>query len=55
MNNNRIQAWFNGDISDNELTHAEVKWLEMAVFDAIADKKLADSTCLVFSEHEVLQ
>jgi hypothetical protein len=55
MNDNRIQAWFDGDISDSELTRAEVQWLEMAVFDAIADKKLNANASLVFSEHEVLQ
>jgi hypothetical protein len=37
----KLQAWFDGDIEDSELTDKDLKWLQHAVFDAIAEKSNA--------------
>jgi len=55
MNEQRIQDWLDGKVTDDDLTKKEVKWLEKRVFKAIAAKMLATPGKIVFCQHETLQ
>lgn len=39
MDWHRLQAWYDGEVPDDELTEAEVTYLQEAVFNAIAAKQ----------------
>jgi len=51
----RLKAWFDGDIEDDELTPAEVKELERRVFSAIVQKTLANPGVHTFPDHGTVQ
>lgn len=51
----RLLAWYNGELADEELTDAEIKLLEQRVFDAVSDKMLQTTDRVVFAEHGTLQ
>ena len=40
MDQKRVEAWFAKELEDDELTNEEIKWLERAVFNAVARKVL---------------
>lgn len=49
-----MQAWFDGDLLD-ELTDAEILWLEKRVFKAVAAKMLARPDVHTFGQHKTPQ
>ncbi len=51
----RLEAWYNGDIEDDELTEAEVRDLEKRVFKAITRKTLERDDVHTFATHRTLQ
>ena len=55
MDDERLQAWFDGEVEDDELTDAEVDWLEKQVFKAVAAKMLARPGVTTFGQHPTLQ
>lgn len=55
MNTERLQAWFDGEVADDELTDKEVRWLERRVFKAVAQKMLERSDVMTFATHHTLQ
>lgn len=40
MDELRLKAWYDGVLPDSALTDCEIEWLQVAVFDAIAAKKM---------------
>lgn len=54
MNEQRLQEWFDGELPDEELTDAEVRWLEQQVFKAISRKMKARSD-VTYVKHQTLQ
>jgi hypothetical protein len=38
MDEERLELWFFGQLSDEELTLDEIEWLEDAVWQAVTDK-----------------
>ena len=36
----RLNAWCEGHLKDDELSDKEVEWLQVAIFDAIVNKKM---------------
>lgn len=55
MNDERLHAWFEGELDDDELTDKEVRWLEKRVFKAIAQKMLERPGAMTFAAHPTLQ
>ena len=55
MTDERIQAWFDGDIEDDELTQAEILDLHERVMEAVSRKVLARPDVHTFPEHRSLQ
>jgi hypothetical protein len=55
MTDERLQAWFKGELEDDELTDNEVLALEERVFDAVARKVLSTPGVHTFPEHGTLQ
>lgn len=55
MTEARLEAWFNGELADDELTLDEVKDLEARVFDAITAKIFHDESKITFAQHDTLQ
>lgn len=55
ISNERVEAWFNGDIGDDELTSQEIRDLEILVNEAVTDKILARAGVHSFPEHKTLQ
>jgi hypothetical protein len=51
----RMLAILAGEIPLEEIKDKDLRWLEQRVFDAIAIKKLQDSTKITFTEHRTLQ
>ena len=54
-NSTRLEAWFKGELSDDELTKKEVRWLQKQVFRAVAEKMLFRDDVHSFAEHKTLQ
>jgi hypothetical protein len=50
MSEERLAAWFNGQLPDAELSDAEVAWLEKQVFKAIKRKLQAEGRCVTSSK-----
>ena len=40
MDEQRLQAWFDGKLANDELTDSEVDWLASATFEAVSKKKM---------------
>lgn len=55
MSEERLQAWFDGELDDVKLTDAELLWLEKRVFKAIAKKMLERDDVFTFATHQTLQ
>lgn len=55
MNDERLRAWFDGELADDELTDKEVRWLEKRVFKAISQKMLDRPDVVTFAAHPTLQ
>lgn len=55
MSKERLQAWFDGELADVELTDAELRWLEKRIFKAVAKKMLEREDVVTFSPHQTLQ
>lgn len=51
----RLEAWYNGDLEDDELTKADVRELERRVFKAIAKKMLEREDVHTFATHRTVQ
>lgn len=50
----RLHEWFDGKLSDDELSDAEIRWLEQQVFSAISLKMKARSD-VTYVKHQTLQ
>ena len=55
MTDTRLQSWFDGEISDDDLTEAEVLDLQERVFSAVTQKILERPGVHSFAEHKTLQ
>ena len=55
MNAERLRAWTEGELDDDELTDKEVRWLQKRVFKVISEKMLARPDVTTFAEHTTLQ
>lgn len=51
----RLEAWYNGDIEDDDLTDAEIRELEKRVHSAVAQKILIRADVHTFPEHKTVQ
>lgn len=51
----RLEAWYNGDLEDSDLSAKDVRELEKRVFAAIAKKTLERDDVHTFAEHRTLQ
>lgn len=51
----RLEAWYNGDLEDSDLSAKDLRELERRVFKAIAKKMLAREDVHTFAEHRTLQ
>jgi hypothetical protein len=38
MKKSKVEAWFAGEIKDEDLTDKDIEWLQEAVFDAVCNK-----------------
>ena len=55
MEKERLENWYAGELSDDELTDKEVHWLERRVFSAVAKKLQESKDVTVFQEHKTVQ
>jgi hypothetical protein len=55
MKKERIQAWMDGDLDDDQLTEIEVAWLESEVSAAVSRIVLQRLESHTFPEHKTLQ
>lgn len=55
MDEERLKAWFEGDLEDDELTKKEVRWLEKRVYKAIQRKVFERPGVTLLPEHPTLQ
>jgi hypothetical protein len=51
----RLEAWYNGEIEDDELSMKDIRELEERVFAAIAAKTLQRDDVHTFADHRTLQ
>jgi hypothetical protein len=48
MDELRLAAWCEGRLSDASLTDDEIEWLQIAAFEAVVNKKCADSLTPIY-------
>lgn len=51
----RLRAWYNGDLEDEDLTAADMRELERRVFKAVSRKILVRDDVHTFPEHRTVQ
>lgn len=51
----RLISWYNGTLSDDDLTTADIEELQKRVFDAISKKVLAREGVHTFAQHKTMQ
>jgi hypothetical protein len=55
MDQEKLQAWFDGDIDDDELSKIEIAWLSSSVAAAVSKIVLARHGVHTFAEHRTIQ
>lgn len=55
MNQEKLQAWFDGDVFDSELTESEVDWLSNRVSSIVSGIILQRPGAHTFAQHNTLQ
>ena len=53
--NDRLEAWYNGDLEDDDLSDSEVKELERLVFAAVMETITARDGVHTFPAHRTVQ
>lgn len=53
--NERLEAWYNGELDDEDLSKADIRELEKRVFKAIARKMLERDDVHTFATHRTVQ
>lgn len=51
----KLVAWFDGDLDDDDLTDQEIEDLRARVLNAVARKTLARDGVHIFPEHKTVQ
>jgi hypothetical protein len=55
MNQEKLQAWFDGEVFDSDLTESEVDWLSNRVSSIVSKIILGRPGVHTFSEHRTIQ
>lgn len=51
----RLEAWYNGELEDDDLSKADIRELERRAFKAIAKKMLERDDVHTFATHRTVQ
>jgi hypothetical protein len=55
MDQEKLKAWYDGEIDDDELTKIEIAWLSSSVSAAVSKIVLARHGVHTFAEHRTIQ